>query len=178
MGIAARLLALVGVKAPEGETDEQTLSRLDALTASLGDEVLARQAFLDGKTAPQVVAAIREELAGAKAALVSEQAATVKLSAELTEARALASKAGELQAALDAERAKVKALAPGLATNTAAAAASNAATPTGTAAEYEAAVAAEQAKGCDRNTAAARVATARPDLLAAYNAAQSAKIRN
>lgn len=169
MGIK-KLLAFLGTKAPEGETDEQVVSRMEALTASLGDEVLARQAFLDGKTAPQVVAGIRQELAEAKAALATEQAATVKLSADLTEARALAAKSGELQVALDAERAKVKALAPGLAADAAAAAESNRAAGQATAADYHAELAKLKAGGMTQNEALARIANTRPDLVAALAA--------
>lgn len=177
MGIAARLLALVGVKPPEGETDEQTIGRLENLTASLGDPVLAREAFLAGESAPQVVARIRADLAKAHADIAAAQAVQEKLTADLAEAKALAGQASALQTALAAAQAQVAALAPGLAADAAAAAASNQPVQGGTAAEYLAAVEAAKASGLDHNAAMAHVAKARPELVAAFNAEKIKSIK-
>jgi ATP-dependent protease ClpP protease subunit len=170
MGAISRMLALVGVKPAEGETDEQTIGRLDALTAALGEGPEARAAFLANETAPQVFARLRQELVDAQAKIVAGAAA-------LAEAQKLAGEASALKAALTAEQAKVAALAPGLATNAPAAAASNAPTPTATAAEYLAAVDAAKATGLSANDAMAAVAKARPELVTAYNAERKLQIR-
>jgi ATP-dependent protease ClpP protease subunit len=162
MGIAARLLALVGVKPAEGETDEQTIGRLDALTAALGEGPEARAAFLANETAPQVFARLRQELTDAQAKIVAGAAA-------LAEAQKLASEASALKAALTAEQAKVAALAPGLATNAPAAAASNANSGAPTAAEYHAELARVIATGKTKNEALALIASTRPDLVAALS---------